>query len=110
MKHSRRAAISPEAIYSNYFEIGVNSLEFMLDFGQYHPERPVARRHTRIVTGPVFAKLLLRLLADAVARHEAEHGVIAAPDELDPLELVRASIDGMDLHQLRARGAPREPL
>ena len=107
MKQSRRPALSPEAIYSNYFEVGVNALEFMIDFGQYHPEQLAAQRHTRIVTGPVFAKMLLRLLTDAVARHEADHGMITIPDEFDPLELVRASIEGLDLHQLRARGAPK---
>ena len=43
--------------------------------------------HSRIVTGPVHAKLLAQLLADAIARFEAEHGEIAdlAEPALEPL-------------------------
>jgi len=49
--------------------------------------------HSRIVTGPVYAKLLAELLCDAVMRYETEHGEIQpAEDELDPVELVKQSI------------------
>lgn len=86
-----------EARYTNYFEVGHNAFEFIFDFGQYHPENSDARMHTRIVTAPVYAKLLADLLQDAVKRFEKEHGLIQpVEDELDPIEIVKQSIDGYD--------------
>ena len=86
-----------EARYANYFEVGHNAFEFIFDFGQYHPESDSARMHSRIVTGPVYAKLLAELLRCALQRFEQEHGTIhPADDELDPLELVKQSIADYD--------------
>jgi Protein of unknown function (DUF3467) len=88
-----------EGRYVNYFEIGHSPFEFIFDFGQYHPETDCARMHSRIVMGPVYAKLLANLLGNAVLRFEQEHGVIQqAEDELDPMELVKQSIADFD-HQ-----------
>ncbi|SRR6266566_809916 len=97
----RRLAQQPseplEARYANYFEVGHNAYEFIVDFGQYQPQGDAVRIQTRVVTGPVFAKLLLGLLAQAVARFEIEHGAIEeASDELDPLEMVKQSINGYE--------------
>jgi hypothetical protein len=51
----------PEGRYANYFEVGFNSYEFVLDFGQQYP--PGAERiHTRIVTSPQLARNLRELL------------------------------------------------
>lgn len=100
MKHASRSprrALGPQARYSNYFEVGQNALEFMVDFGQYHPENTSAICHTRVVTGPVYAKLLMRLLIEAIGQHEAAHGPIPpVEDELDPLEHVRNSLVNFD--------------
>lgn len=86
-----------EGRYANYFEVGHNAFEFIFDFGQYHPENEDAHMHTRIVTGPVYAKLLAELLKDAVDRFESEHGVIQpADDDLDPVEVVKQSIVGFE--------------
>jgi hypothetical protein len=86
-----------EARYANYFEVGHNAFEFIFDFGQYHPENESARMHSRIVTGPVYAKLLADLLQSALRRFEEEHGTIhPAENELDPLELVKRSIADYD--------------
>ena len=86
-----------EGRYANYFEVGHNAFEFIFDFGQYHPETEGARMHTRIVTGPVYARLLAELLRDAVERFESEYGAIKpAEDELDPVELVKQSIVGYE--------------
>ena len=69
------------ARYSNYFEIGHNSYEFLIDFGQFQPEAANVMLHTRIIFGPTHAKLLQHMLQDAVRRYEAENGVIPkAPD------------------------------
>jgi hypothetical protein len=94
---------APEARYTNYFEVGQNALEFIMDFGQYHPDSRDPLFHTSVVTGPVYAKLLLRLLTEAVERHEATHGPIAAAnDDLDLLEHVRSSLAAFDT--ARSRG------
>jgi Protein of unknown function (DUF3467) len=68
--------IAPEARYANYFEVGHNAHEFIFDFGQYHPEQAAAQLHMRVVTSPVYAKLLSKMLCEAVERHECEHGAI----------------------------------
>jgi len=65
-----------EARYANYFEVGHNAYEFLVDFGQYRPNTECVQMQTRIVTGPVFAKLLSSLLSKAVAQFEQEHGSI----------------------------------
>ena len=86
-----------EARYANYFEVGHNACEFIFDFGQYHPEDETAHMHSRLVTGPAYAKLLGDLLHAAIERFEKEHGTIReAEDDLDPLELVKQSIVGFD--------------
>src|SRR5688572_21342781 len=86
-----------EARYANYFEVGHNAFEFIVDFGQYQREVEGVRMHYRIVTGPVYAKLLTDLLRSAVERFEAEHGEIQpASDDLDPIEVVQQSIAGYD--------------
>lgn len=97
LQERRTKARKLEARYTNYFEVGHNAFEFIFDFGQYHPENSEARMHTRIVTGPVYAKLLADLLRDAVKRFEGEHGTIKpVEDELDPIEIVKQSIAGYD--------------
>jgi hypothetical protein len=75
------------AVYANYFEVGHNAFEFLIDFGQFQPETGTVRMHSRMVTGPVHAKLLAQLLTEAVTRFEAEHGEIAdlAGPEIDAL-------------------------
>ena len=110
-KHRKNQPARPrtlEARYCNYFEIGHNAFEFIFDFGQYHPEDSAAHMHSRIVTGPVYAKLLAGLLQDTLKRFEDEHGTIrAVDDEMDPIELVKQSIAGFD-HRLRSLGQSRE--
>lgn len=69
-------AIALEGRYANYFEVMHGPCEFIVDFGQYHPEQGAAQLHLRVVTGPVYAKLLASMLIDAIERHERQHGVI----------------------------------
>lgn len=64
------------ARYANYFEIGHNAGEFILDFGQAYSSLEERQMHTRIVTSPLYAKALLRLLEEAVERHEEAYGAI----------------------------------
>lgn len=65
-----------EGRYANYFKIGYNAFEFLLDFGQWHPEDAAERLHTRIITGPMYVKTFLRLLGDAVRHYETTFGAI----------------------------------
>jgi hypothetical protein len=70
-----------EGRYANSFRIGHNAFEFLLDFGQVSPDREEAQFHTRIVTGPVFAKAFAKLLQEALEQYEQTFGVI--PPEVD---------------------------
>ena len=74
------------ARYANWFNIGHNSFEFILDFGQCHPEASQTEAsqevvHTRIVLGPAYAKVLGGMLSESLGRYEAEFGRI--PDVAD---------------------------
>jgi hypothetical protein len=65
-----------EAKYSNFFEIGINALEFIIDFGQAFEgasEKPMV--HTRIVTNPVHAQVLEALLNKVLAEYERKYGL-----------------------------------
>ncbi len=68
--------IEGEGRYANYFNVGHNVFEFVLDFGQFYAEQQKPQIHTRIVTSPGYAKILLALLAQAIERYEASFGVI----------------------------------
>lgn len=67
---------SLEGRYANYFEVGHNATEFLMDFGQLYPERDAAMLHTRIVTTPNYAKEFGRLLNESLSRYEEHFGVI----------------------------------
>ena len=62
--------------YSNYFKVGYNSAEFIVDFGQFYAETEAESMHTRIVTAPVYAKALIGVLQSAVAAYEEKYGSI----------------------------------
>jgi hypothetical protein len=84
---------APLARYANYFEVGHNAFEFLIDFGQFQPEVAAVKLHTRMATGPTHAKLLSAVLAHAVSQFEAEHGEIPDLSDSDnPLELLLASV------------------
>ena len=55
--------------YANYFEIGHNAYEFILDFGQMY-KCEISGFHTRIVTNPVYAKALLISLKESIDKYE----------------------------------------
>jgi hypothetical protein len=98
---------APLASYTNYFEVGHNAYEFLIDFGQYRPEVKEIALHTRIALGPSHAKLLARTLVTAVDGHEAEHGAIPEIDDsADPLVLVLRSLPDFERRAIAARRAP----
>jgi hypothetical protein len=59
-----------EGKYANYFEVGRNAFEFILDFGQFYSEDQEANLHTRIVTSPAYAKALLDILRESLGEHD----------------------------------------
>jgi hypothetical protein len=102
--------VNRDVRYINYFQVGQNAGEFLLDLGHYHPDLGRVQWHSRVVTGPIYAKLLSGALRDAVARHEKAHGPISgSADDFDPLELVKQSIADFDKGPLArdARGTKR---
>jgi hypothetical protein len=65
-----------EGKYANYFEVGHNAFEFLLDFGQMYSDGVQQRIHTRIVTGPSYAKELLKVLGESIQQYEQSFGAI----------------------------------
>jgi hypothetical protein len=66
----------PLAKYANWFNIGHNHFEFVFDIGQFHTEGRDSLVHTRIVTGPAYAKVLWELLSESIRRYEDSFGQI----------------------------------
>lgn len=69
-----------EGRYANYFKIGYNAFEFVIDFGQYYAENDQTELCTRIVTGPVYAKSFLMALQDSIESFETTYGSISDKD------------------------------
>jgi len=61
--------VDPEGRYANYFQIGFNAHEFVIDFGQQYLPDP-ERIHSRIVASPASARTLAALLADSLERYD----------------------------------------
>jgi hypothetical protein len=62
--------------YSNYFVIGHNANEFLMDFGQCETEGKPVQIHTRIATGPFYAKALFDVLKLSIEQYEQQFGPI----------------------------------
>jgi hypothetical protein len=73
-----------EGRYANYFTVGHNAVEFLLDFGQFYPEAEHATLHTRIITSPQYAMALLETLREAIERYEQSFGAISRVSEERP--------------------------
>lgn len=65
-----------EGRYSNSFKVGFNPFEFILDFGQAYEGVSGELHHTRLITGPAYAKALAHLLLDSLADYEQTYGTI----------------------------------
>ncbi len=78
-----------EGRYSNYFKIGHNAFEFVLDFGQFYPENGDAQLHTRIITSPTYAKSLLDTLRETIRQYKQTFGAIRKEDEKGILQFGR---------------------
>ena len=72
---SHTGSDGPEGKYANYFKIGHNAFEFVVDFAQRYDDGET-RCHTRIVTAPRYAKALYVTLRRAVTQYESTFGPI----------------------------------
>jgi hypothetical protein len=71
-----------EGKYANYFKVGHNALEFVMDFGQFYRDNGEAQLHTRIVTNPAYAKAMLETLRESIEQYERSFGTISTNNEL----------------------------
>jgi hypothetical protein len=74
--------------YANYFKIGFNAYEFIIDFCRYYPENDCiyetekAELCERFITSPVYAKSLMKVLLKSIKEYEDTFGFIEE-DETD---------------------------
>ena len=71
-----------EGIYSNIASIMFNRSEFYLDFGRLVPGKQEVKVHARIITSPLHAREVARVLAQNIQQYEEKFGPIAG----DPSE------------------------
>jgi uncharacterized protein DUF3467 len=67
-----------EGRYANHFSIGHNAFEVILQFGQFYEGNNQPVMHTRIVTSPAYAQILLQLLTRSLAEYESTFGTISS--------------------------------
>lgn len=72
----RRETHQLEGKYANYFKVGHNALEFVIDFGQFYKDNAEAQLHTRIVTNPAYAKAMFETLRESINQYEQTFGTI----------------------------------
>jgi hypothetical protein len=70
-----------EGRYANFFKVGHNAVEFLIDCGQLYPENGEAQLHTRIVTSPTYVQALLELLKESIEQYEMKFGIIHSENE-----------------------------
>jgi len=68
-------------LYSNHFRIGFNATEFVVDFGRNFDGEE--HFYQRIITGPIHAKALSRLLRESLRSYEEKFGFIDGVDEVN---------------------------
>jgi predicted restriction endonuclease len=75
----------PSGQYANYLEIGYNAFEFILDFGQFHPEDSKPRFNTRIISTPSHLRAFLEVILHSVEEYEQNYGYIRNEEEMQHL-------------------------
>jgi hypothetical protein len=63
-----------EGRYANYFKIGYNAFELIIDFGQCYAENEEPQLHTRIITNPRYGCDLLNTLRDSLDQFHKTYG------------------------------------
>jgi hypothetical protein len=70
----KNRVIGLQGKYANYFQVGHNAFEFVIDFGQLYSEARQAQFHTRIITSPTYARELSRVLIESLKQYEKAFG------------------------------------
>lgn len=70
-----------EGKYANYFKIGHNAYEFVLDFGQFYPGTEEAELYSRIVINPAYVKELSIMLDKSIDQYETTFGRLDTIDD-----------------------------
>jgi hypothetical protein len=65
-----RRPLREDARYANFFQIGYNAFEFLLEFGQ------AGRVQTSIYVSPQHAMMLHELLKETLEKYQAAYGVL----------------------------------
>ena len=86
MNYEGDALVQLDGRYTNYFKVGHNAFEFLLDFGQFFPENMHAQVHTRIIASPKCAKFLLESLQESIERYETTFEAIRVKGEEAAIE------------------------
>ena len=98
------------ASYANYFEVGHNAFEFLIDFGQIDPCSGKFNIGTRIAVGPTHAKLLSRLMEQAVNQYESQYETIPEIHGDDLLECALETGPEFERRALDARRRKSQPI
>ena len=67
---SRDLEESADGKYANFFRVGYNAYEFIIEFSQIYQAEESARVHTRIITSPAYAQELLRTLQQSLLEYQ----------------------------------------
>jgi Protein of unknown function (DUF3467) len=73
-RKSGQSADPPEGRYANYFQVGHNAFELIIDCGQCYADNEAPHVHTRIITSPAYGKALLKTLRDSLEEYEKNYG------------------------------------
>ena len=73
-----------EGVYSNLAIITHSPAEFIIDFTRVVPGAPKAKVHSRIITTPQHAKMLLNALQDNIDKFEKRFGEINIEGQASP--------------------------
>ena len=68
-------------VYADCFRIGHSAYKFVLDFGQIAPDGGEKCFHTRVITGPDTAKVLVETVGQSIKDYEKQFGRITQSDE-----------------------------
>jgi len=68
-------------VYADCFRIGHSAYKFVLDFGQFAPDGGEKCFHTRVITDPDTAKVLVETVGRSIKDYENQFGRIPQSDE-----------------------------
>jgi hypothetical protein len=68
-----------EIVYANLARIAHSPSDIVIDFAHILPGEPAAKIRSRVIMTPLSVKLLVRALAENLARYEAAFGEIHLP-------------------------------